>query len=215
MKKISIALLIATLLLTGCATYKAQEGNKVSNNNSNKVTEEGKKERPSNNSNKDNTSNGDNSLNENTNSNGDTSSNEDNNLSGGNEGKNDSVGLENISEKVKEYILNGQGNKPETQKLKWSKLFLNEVNIQALYNEYVKSSGNADNIEEFASFVTKNAPILSNWEDLFKKDLLEAYGEEVVKVEHLEGDLYQAYVKKEGKDVPYVVVSSRTGYFHG
>ena len=49
----------------------------------------------------------------------------------------------------------------------------------------------------------------------FKEDLKDTYGEEVVKLEHLEGDLYQAYVNKDGSEVPFVVVSARTGYFHG
>ncbi|WP_156625403.1 hypothetical protein [Clostridium tertium] len=50
---------------------------------------------------------------------------------------------------------------------------------------------------------------------MLKKDLYEKYGENLVKVEPLGNDLYQAYIEKEGKEVPYVVVSSRTGYFHG
>lgn len=50
---------------------------------------------------------------------------------------------------------------------------------------------------------------------MFKKDLYEKYGENLLKVEPLGNDQYQAYIEKEGKEVPYVVVSSRTGYFHG
>lgn len=63
--------------------------------------------------------------------------------------------------------------------------------------------------------MTLNAPISSNWEKLFEKDLYDIYGEKVVRLEHLEDDLYQAYIKKDGAEIPYVVVSSRTGYFHG
>lgn len=122
---------------------------------------------------------------------------------------------QNISEKVKNYIISGQGDKPEAQKIKWSKTFLNQVDIESLYKKYIANGGRADDLESFAKYMTLNAPIPSNWQELFKKDLYETYGEKVVKIEHLRDDLYQAYVEKNGSQVPYVVVSSRTGYFHG
>ena len=134
----------------------------------------------------------------------------DNNASSG-----EDIAKEDISKKVKDYIINGQNDKSEAEKYKWSTRFLNEVDIESLYNQYISAGNNAGNIEDFAKYITLNAPILSNWEELFKSDLKEIYGEEVVKLEHLEGDLYQAYVNKYGSEVPFVVVSSRTGYFHG
>lgn len=120
-----------------------------------------------------------------------------------------------ITEKTKNYILNGQENKSEAEKLKWSKTFLEKVNIASLYKKYVTNGGKKDDVASFASYMTKNAPIQNNWQDLFKKDLQDTYEEKVVKLEHLQGDSYQAYVQKEGKEVPFVVVSARTGYFHG
>lgn len=63
--------------------------------------------------------------------------------------------------------------------------------------------------------MTLNAPISNEWKDLFEKDLYDTYGEKVVRLEPLKDDLYQAYVVKDGSEVPYVVVSSKTGYFHG
>lgn len=128
----------------------------------------------------------------------------------------DIVYLENnITKKAKNYIFNGQENKPESEKIKWSETFLNEVDIESLYTQYIDNEGNADNLESFASYITINAPTPNNWEDLFEKDLFDAYGEKVVRLEPLMADLYQAYVIKDGSEVPYVVVSSRTGYFHG
>lgn len=121
----------------------------------------------------------------------------------------------NIAEKIKNYIINDQENKPEARKIKWSKTFLNRVDIEGLYKQYIANGGNADDLESFASYMTLNAPVQSDWKDLFKKDLYDTYGEKVVRLEPLEDDLYQAYVVKEGSEVPYVVVSSRTGYFHG
>jgi len=117
--------------------------------------------------------------------------------------------------KVKEYILNGQGEKAEAQKLNWSNSFLEQVNLKEIYDNYLDNGGTASDVEWFAKYITSYAPIPINWEEIFKRDLYEAYGEQVVKLELIEGDLYQAYVEKEGKEVPYVVVSARTGYFHG
>ena len=50
---------------------------------------------------------------------------------------------------------------------------------------------------------------------MFKEEINGTYGEKISKVEYLEGDLYTAYVVKDGKEVPYVTVNARTGYFHG
>ena len=138
-----------------------------------------------------------------------------NNANSTNKLKDNNKSSEDISEKVKNYILNGQGNKPEAQKIKWSKTFLNRVDIESLYKQYIAKGGHSDNLESFASYMTLNAPIPSNWKDLFTKDLYDTYGQKVVRVEHLKGDLYQAYIANNGSEVPYVVVSSRTGYFHG
>ena len=121
----------------------------------------------------------------------------------------------NISEKVTDYIINGQGNIPDADKIKWSKTFLKQVDIESLYKQYIANGGNANDLKQFAIYMTQNAPIPSNFEALFEKDLYDAFGEKVARLEHLQGDLYQAYVVKDGSEVPYVVVSSRTGYFHG
>lgn len=193
MKKLLIYLLFSTLLLTACSLNKSANVENTVDNSKKEVTNE--------------VSNS--NLEENDNSK-DT-----NEISQSNTNGNSNSLNENISEKVKDYIINGQENKSEAQKLKWSKSFLNEVNIEDLYIKYISSGGNGEDIEEFASYMTSNAPILTNWEELFKKDLYDTYNEEVVKLEHLEGDLYQAYVNKGGSEVPFVVVSARTGYFHG
>lgn len=120
-----------------------------------------------------------------------------------------------IIEKVKDYILNGQEDIPEALKLKWSKSFLNNLDLESLYKDFLDANGKKDNVEDFAKYITENAPILSNWEELFKKDLYETYKEEVVKISHLYGDLYEASILINGVETPYVVVSSRTGYYHG
>lgn len=121
----------------------------------------------------------------------------------------------NIAEKTKDYILGGQGDIPEASKLQWSPTFLNQVDIDAVYKEYLAKGGKANDIAAFAKYLTENAPVPSNWKTLFEADLQKEYGEKVSRYESLGGNLYQAYVIKDGKEVPYVAVNSRTGYFHG
>jgi hypothetical protein len=111
--------------------------------------------------------------------------------------------------------LNGQDNKSEAEKIKWSETFLNQVNIDDVYQEYLSTGGTADDIQSFAQYLTLNAPILDNWEELAATDLLNTYDEKISHIEHLQDNLYQVYIKIDGSDVPYVVVNSRTGYFHG
>lgn len=122
---------------------------------------------------------------------------------------------ENMSQKVKDYILLGQVEKPAVEQLKWSAKFLEKVDINSLYDEYVVNGGNATDVEAVAEYVTENAPISSNWQEMFEEEFNTTYGEKISKVEYLEGDLYSAYVLKDGKEVPYVTVNARTGYFHG
>ncbi|MHC1723851.1 MAG: hypothetical protein AB9836_11695 [Aminipila sp.] len=120
-----------------------------------------------------------------------------------------------ITQKTKDYILNGQEDKPEADKIKWSETFLNEVNIDDLYQEYLSTGGTKDDIQSFALYLTENAPILDNWQDLVETDLFNAYDKKISHIEHLEDDLYQVYVNIDGSEIPYVVVNARTGYFHG
>ena len=210
MKKIIISLLIATMFLTACSLGESKDKSE-SNNKPDKETTEDINDTSKE---KDTTVNEEDAVNKDETN---KSEEEDFSQTNSNNTSQNSNGLASIdiSEKVKDYIINGQNDKSEAEKYKWSTRFLNEVDIESLYNQYISAGNNAGNIEDFAKYITLNAPILSNWEELFKSDLKETYGEEVVKLEHLEGDLYQAYVNKDGSEVPFVVVSARTGYFHG
>ena len=122
---------------------------------------------------------------------------------------------ENMSQKVKDYILLGQVEKPAAEQLKWNAKFLEQVDIDSLYEKYVANGGNENDVEAVATYITENAPIASNWQEMFEEEINSIYGEKISKVEYLEGDLYTAYVIKDGKEVPYVTVNARTGYFHG
>ncbi|MBL4930604.1 hypothetical protein [Clostridium paridis] len=125
--------------------------------------------------------------------------------------------IQDITKKVKDYINGDQGNKPEYQKMHWSKTFLNKVDFVTLYKNYLNNGGKKGDVESFAAYITLNAPIQSDWQEMFKKDLYDTYGEKVVRIEKVQGDgdVYQAYIMKDGKEVPYVGVYARTGYFHG
>ena len=120
-----------------------------------------------------------------------------------------------IRDEVKNYILNGQEDKIEADKLKWSERFLDQLDVSSLYEQYIGSGGDINSVSDFANYITLNAPIRNDWKKLFITDLKTIYNEEVSKIEHLEGDLYIAYVNKGGQEVPFVTVSARTGYFHG
>ena len=187
MKKIIISLLIATMFLTGCSLGESKDKSETNNKPDKETTEDindTSKE-------KDTTVNEEDTVNKDETN---KSEEEDFSQTNSNNTSQNSNGLAStdISEKVKDYIINGQNDKSEAEKYKWSTRFLNEVDIESLYNQYISAGNNAENIEDFAKYITLNAPILSNWEELFKSDLKETYGEEVVKLEHLEGDLYQA-----------------------
>lgn len=204
MKKIICCLLFSMIFLTACTTTNSQSENKLVDNNI---------------SSKNATQNSEETSEVQGSSNISYDKDEDENLSDTSEQEipslNESETEKNISEEVKDYIINGQENKPDVQKIKWSKTFLNQVDIESLYNNYRINGGDSNDLEEFANYITSNSPILSNWESLFEEDLYDIYGEKVVRLEYLEGDLYQAYIEKDGAEVPYVVVSARTGYFHG
>lgn len=203
MKRLIISALILMLVTTtaiGCGT---KNDNKTEKKNKAETTESTKnKEEKENKQEED--SNGD--TDENTNNNVDSSNSQD----VSNEDKSD----ERVAE-VKNYIINGQNNLSEAEKIQWSESFLNSTDIKSLYNDYIKSVSNNYDVKSFAEYITKNAPILSNWQDLFKKDVKNAYGQDIVKIESLGGDMYEAYINNEGNVVPYVGVNARTGYYHG
>lgn len=127
--------------------------------------------------------------------------------------------VDEMSQKVKDYILNVQGDKPEDSKLNWSKEFLEKVNIKSMYGNYIKDGGADGDVEWFAKYITSYAPILNDWEEMFKKDIYNNYKENIVSIKQIDGDLYMGYIEvKEGENKyvteEYVIVSARTGFYH-
>ncbi|MBW6411195.1 hypothetical protein [Clostridium weizhouense] len=216
MKKLIAYSLFFTIFLTSCSSNESKNTNNLVNNNSNQASIESTDDNYKHKNIKENSN--DTNKSKNTKESSNNSSNEKTSVDTSNDKSSHSPNSatdENIKEKIIDYIINGQENKSEAQKIKWSKSFLNQVDIESLYKQYIKSGGNSKNLEKFAEYITLNAPIANNWKKLFEQDLYDKYGEKVVRLEHLHDDLYQAYIENDGKEVPYVVVSSRTGYFHG
>ena len=121
----------------------------------------------------------------------------------------------NISQETKDYILTGQGDKPDADKIKWSETFLNEVDMDTVYQVYIADGGKAEDIPAFAQYLTLHAPIADNWQEMTAADLLKSYDEKISKIELISDDVYQVYVTIDGADVAYVAVNARTEYFHG
>lgn len=122
---------------------------------------------------------------------------------------------ESMAQKTKDFILTGQQDRPEAGQYHWTREFLNLLDIESLYQEYTAAGGKADDVESFAQYLTQNAPIPDNWKEMFETAFAEAYGEKIIKYELIQDTYYQVYVEVEGSVVPYVVVNSRTGYYHG
>lgn len=53
------------------------------------------------------------------------------------------------------------------------------------------------------------------WKVKFEKELLEKYEATPVKYEDLGNGIYQVYVERDGKVIPFVTVDSATGDYHG
>lgn len=58
-------------------------------------------------------------------------------------------------------------------------------------------------------------PADDSWKEEFEKTLYEEYGVVPDHYEYIGNDVYQVYVKIDGKIVPYVAVNWKTGDFHG
>ena len=59
-----------------------------------------------------------------------------------------------IIQETKDYLLRGQEDKYEAEKLHWNEVFLNQVDIQAVYDEYIAGGGKADDVLSFAQYLT-------------------------------------------------------------
>lgn len=128
--------------------------------------------------------------------------------------KNESNKKQSFTERVKDYISKDQIHSLEERQVKWSRMFLNRLDMEGLYKKYLSDGGEAENVESFIKYMTANAPIPKDWEKLVTKDIYNTYEQNVTEIEHFKDDLYRTYITKNGYKVPYVVVSARTGYFH-
>jgi hypothetical protein len=127
----------------------------------------------------------------------------------------DSQPKNDMAVQTKEYLMHGQDDKPEAGKLHWTQEFLDQVDIEAVYAQYLTDGGAADDVLSFAAYLTENAPVPDNWKELFEANLLIEYDVVPSRYEDLGDGYYQVYVIIDGNEVPYVGLNARTGYFHG
>lgn len=106
------------------------------------------------------------------------------------------------------YILTGEY-------VNWSEAFLDEVDFPASYDRYINEGGASEDVGAFAVWLTDNADVPDNWQELFEAALLEAYEVIPNSYDDLGNGLYTVYVTIDGESVPYVTVNSRTGWYHG
>ncbi|MEA4873448.1 MAG: hypothetical protein VB076_11660, partial [Synergistaceae bacterium] len=66
---------------------------------------------------------------------------------------------ESMAQKTKDFILTGQQDRPEADQYHWTKEFLNLLDMESLYQEYIAAGGKADDVESFAEYLTQNAPV--------------------------------------------------------
>ena len=124
--------------------------------------------------------------------------------------------IPSIAEDTKTYLLNGQYEKPEADKLHWTQEFLDQADIDTVYKDYLAGGGKAGDVLSFAEYLTDNAPIPENWKELFEANLKSEYSVTPSRYEALEDGFYQVFtVDEEGNEISYVAVNPRTGYFHG
>ena len=76
-------------------------------------------------------------------------------------------------------------------------------------------SSDADTTESKDTPANEDGAADDAWKAAFEKSLLENYGVKPDHYEELENGVYQVYVEIDGKVVPYVVVDSATGDYHG
>jgi hypothetical protein len=116
---------------------------------------------------------------------------------------------------TRDFILAGQTDRPEVRQYHWTEEFFNLLDMESLYRGYVAAGAKADDVEGFAEYLTENAPVPDNWKDIFEAGFSKTYGLEIVRYEPVRDTYYKVYAVLNGEIVPYVIVNSRTGYYHG
>ncbi|MDO5707190.1 MAG: S-layer homology domain-containing protein [Andreesenia angusta] len=121
-----------------------------------------------------------------------------------------------LFEDVKDYIINGQNNLSEAQKLNWAPEFLNAITKRdfiILFEDYLLENPDLNDIPALARYMTYNAPIKPDWKEKFEKHLYENLDEVVRDYEQIDESTYRVYII--GRDTSYVVVNAITGNYHG
>ena len=89
----------------------------------------------------------------------------------------------------------------------------NTTDIIQVSSEMVTTAATESQTTESQS--QEGEPSDDSWKEEFEKTLYEEYGVVPDHYEYIGNDVYQVYVKIDGKIVPYVAVNWKTGDFHG
>lgn len=123
--------------------------------------------------------------------------------------------VENMDSYVKSYIMVGQDDMSQSEKMNWTKSFFIQLNTSDLYAEYLEYGYKFNDVRNFANYITDEAPITDNWKELFEVNLYDIYQVEVTRYEQVDDVKYQVYVTiVDDVKVSYVIVNARTGYYH-
>lgn len=119
-----------------------------------------------------------------------------------------------ITYDVKDYILNQQDHLSSGDSHIWNDNYLNALSdetINNIYDKYLKSGGDKDNVRDFAGYLTQSAPVYPNWKEVYENEF--DYDEDIIGYEYVGDGVYAVYV--EGFEGVFQYVCSRTGYVHG
>lgn len=133
---------------------------------------------------------------------------------------NSNLGKErNIPYRVKDYLANGQSELSNAEAFWWSDEhleYLSDEVINKLYDKFLETGGNGDNIVDFAEYLSMNAPVYPKWKEVFEDSFLSDWeGVEITRYEDYGDGLIGVYVDLEGRDTPIVYINAITGYYRG
>ena len=118
-----------------------------------------------------------------------------------------------MAQRVVAYILTGQGQVPEGDRLQWNESFLTQLNLEELYIHYLNGGNPRGDVVAFANFITEEAPIRPTWEIDIQLYMFRTHGTETTRFESLETGMYQAFTEENGIELPFAMVNPRTGHY--
>ena len=137
--------------------------------------------------------------------------------------------MEMFKKTLKEYIFNEYMPSSEyayAKGVNWTENTYDNLTAEEIWNlaDELKeiNSGREGTLFELASYLSVNAPIKENWEELFMENWTYSPNSVVFEIETLidNGDTVSVYVDKlpytgEKDNYPFITLYKRTGFWHG